>query len=317
MRAPSLSFVIPAYNEEKSVTPLYHEIKQVVADLIKQKKVSDFEVIFINDGSRDRTQKVLEKLKKAEGKRLKIIEFRRNFAKAEAYKAGFELVSNDLIFTMDADLQDNPKNIPDFLNRIGQGYDLVVGWKFNRRDPIHKTLPSKLFNFIMQKQTGLGLHDFDNGYRCMKKEILPHLGGLYEGLYRYIPVYANAKGYRIAEVKVNHRARKFGASKYGFSRLFKGAFDLITIKFLFVYLKRPLHFFGGFGTLFFSTGLLISVYLTMLKFFFNQLIGNRPLLAFGVLLMTIGVQFVLFGLLGEMIANISRKEKRYSIRKTL
>jgi len=311
----NISVVIPVYNEEGNVKELFYELKDVFSKLVLSKKISNYEIIFINDGSKDNTQNVLESIKKQERK-LKVIELRTNFGKAEAYKAGFSICSGDLIFTMDGDLQDNPQNIPDFLEKINKGYDVVIGWKYDRKDPYHKKIPSKIFNFILRKYTKLSLHDFDNGYRCIRKSVLPYLE-LYEGLYRYIPIFAHSKGFKITEVKVNHRKRKSGKSKYGFSRLFKGFFDLITIRFLFSYNKRPLHFFGGIGTLFFSLGFIFSLYLSYLRLFLNKTIGNRPLLTFSVLLMILGLQLILFGLLGEMIAHISRKEKTYSIRKIL
>ncbi len=312
MKKFRLSFIIPVYNEEGSVKFLYEEIKQVAKFLKKQRKVSTYEVIFINDGSRDRTQYILESLKQTEKDKLKIIQFRRNFGKAEAYNAGFELCSGDLIFTMDGDLQDNPQEIPRFIEKIERGYDIIIGWKYRRRDSISKKLASKLFNAIMRSSTRLRLHDFDNGYRCMKKEILPHLH-LYEGLYRYIPVFASSRGFKVGEIKVRHRPRRFGKSKYGISRLYRGFFDLITIKFLFFYLKRPLHFFGGIGIFLFSLGILLGLYL--LSLILRQINWQRPFLTISILLIIMGIQFILFGLIGEMITNISRKEKNYAIRK--
>lgn len=309
-----ISFVIPVYNEEQSVSPLYNEIEEATIDLIREKKISDYEIIFVNDGSTDKTQENLESLKSKAGKRLKVIEFRKNFGKAEAYKAGFKLCSGDLVLTMDGDLQDNPQNLPNFIDKINQGYDIVIGWKHKRKDLASRKILSKIFNTLLRHSTKLSLHDFDNGYRCMKKEILPHLD-LYEGLYRYIPVFAGSKGFKVGEVKVDHRERKFGKSKYGFSRIFRGFFDLINIKFLFDYSKRPLHFFGGVGSFFFAVGFFIAIYLSCLRIFLNETIGNRPLLTLSMLLMIIGIQFLLFGLLGEMIANISKKEENYSIKK--
>ncbi len=318
MKKPFISVVIPVYNEERSVGPLYKEIKEVSNKLIKANRISGFEVIFVNDGSTDKTQEALEKMKKEESEKslLRIIEFRRNFGKAEAYKAGFKLAKGDFVFTMDGDLQDNPQNIPDFIAKIYEGHDVVIGWKYERKDPISKTLPSKLFNAVLRKATGLRLHDFDNGYRCMKRDVLQYLE-FYEGLFRHIPVLANSKGFKVAEVKVNHRKRKFGKSKFGFSRLFKGFFDFITIQFLLSYLKRPLHFFGGVGSILSLIGIIIALYLTYLKLFVREMIGGRPLLIFSVLMIIVGFQFVFFGLIGEMIANMSRKEKNYVIKRVI
>jgi glycosyltransferase involved in cell wall biosynthesis len=311
-----LSVVIPVYNEEDNVIPLFKEVDANASKLVRQKKISGFEVIYISDGSKDKTNKNLELLKKQFKSKVKIILFRRRFGKAEAYKAGFSACKGDLIFTMDGDLQDNPNDMRSFVDKIEQGYDLVVGWKYFRKDPITKRLPSKLFNAILRSFTGLKLHDMDCGYRLMTREVLKHLD-FYEGLYRYIPVFASSKGFKITEVKVHHRKRKYGKSKYGFSRLFKGFFDLITVRFLFSYQKRPLHFFGGLGALFFTIGFLIGLYLTYVKLVLGELIGNRPLLTLGVFLMIIGVQLVIFGLLGEMIAYIFKKEKNYVIKKSL
>jgi len=314
MKKPTISFIIPIYNEQNNIKLLYYEIKKVMIYLKKKKKFSNYEVIFIDDGSRDNTPAILKSIKKTEGKRLRVVAFRKNFGKAEAYKAGFEICSGDLVFTMDGDLQDNPNDIPAFLEKINQGYDIVIGWKYKRRDPMTKRFLSKIFNNLLRSLTKLKLHDFDNGFRCMKKEILPHLD-LYEGLYRYIPLLANSKGFHVGEVKVHHRERKYGQSKYGASRISGGFFDLITIKFLFFYLKRPLHFFGGIGFVIFLIGFLgvCSLIYSILR----NITWETPLLTLSVLLIIIGIQFILFGLIGEMIANISKKEKNYVIRKII
>ena len=305
------SIIIPVRNEAENVDILLAQIKQTLAN-----NTAEYEVIFVNDGSTDGTQSALEEIQKNNPELIKIIEFRKNFGKADAYQAGFELCSGDLIFTMDGDLQDDPNDMPKFLEQIDNGYDVVVGWKFERYDSKSKILQSRLFNFILRHLVKIPLHDFDNGYRCMKREVLNHLH-LYEGMYRYIPVFADAKGFKITEVKVNHRPRKFGKSKYGFSRLGKGFFDLIALGFISIYFKKPLHFFGGIGGALFLIGFSAAFYLSYLKIFLGEPIGNRPLLLFSALLMIIGIQLIFFGLIGEMIANISKKEKNYSIKKIL
>lgn len=305
-----ISFIIPVLNEENSVEQLSREIKENIVSF-----GSEYEIIFINDGSTDNTGGVLRRLYEAD-RNIKVINFRKNFGKADAYQAGFEMCTGDIVFTLDGDLQDNPRDIKKFLHKLNEGYDLVIGWKKDRKDSKSKIIQSRLFNFILKKITKLELHDFDNGYRCMKKEILPHLE-LYEGLYRYIPVFAAKLGFRISEVEVNHRERKYGKSKYGPSRVFKGFFDLITLAFISIYLKKPLHFFGGIGSVLFLIGLSIAAYLTGLKFFTGASIGTRPLLTFATLSMIVGIQLTLFGLLGEMIAQSSKKEKRYSIKNIL
>lgn len=306
-----ISIIIPVYNEAESVGILFAQIKQTLLNY-----TSGYEVIFVNDGSTDNTQSALEEIQKNNSELIKIIEFRKNFGKADAYQAGFELCSGDLIFTIDGDLQDDPADMPRFLDQINNGFDVVVGWKFERHDSKSKIIQSRLFNYILRHLVKIPLHDFDNGYRCMKREVLDHLH-LYEGMYRYIPVFAGAKGFKITEVKINHRQRKFGKSKYGFSRIFKGFFDLITLGFLSLYFKKPLHFFGGIGSALFLIGFGAAFYLSYLKIFLGATIGNRPLLLFGALFMIIGIQLILFGLIGEMITNISKKEKNYSIKKIL
>lgn len=308
---PKISVIIPVYNEAESVGILTEQIKKALIN-----HNSAYEVIFVNDGSTDQTQQVLEEIQKNNPAMVKVIEFRKNFGKADAYQAGFELCSGDLILTLDGDLQDDPADIPKFLEQIDNGYDMVVGWKFERYDAKSKIVQSLLFNYILRRMIKIPLHDFDNGYRCLKREILNHLY-LYEGMYRYIPVFAGGKGFKITEVKVNHRPRKFGQSKYGFSRVGKGFFDLITLGFISIYFKKPLHFFGGIGGAMFLIGFGAAFYLSYLKIFLRAPIGNRPLLLFGILFMIIGIQLVLFGLIGEMIANISKKEKNYSIKKIL
>ncbi|MDP2684409.1 MAG: glycosyltransferase family 2 protein [bacterium] len=311
MTDQKLSFVIPVHNECESVKILLGEIKNVMQNIN-----TNYEVIFVNDGSTDKTQERLNQLHLDNPNILKVIEFRKNFGKSDAYKAGFNLCTGDLIFTMDGDLQDDPIDIKKFLNKIEEGFDIVIGWKHQRQDSNSKIVQSRLFNYIVRKMIKIQLHDFDNGYRCMKKEIIQYLD-LYEGLYRYIPVFASSKGFRLSEVQVNHRKRKFGKSKFGYSRLSKGFFDLITLGFISVYIKRPLHFFGGIGSLFFLLGFGLASYLTYIKFVFSQSIGSRPLLTLSVLFIIIGIQLILFGLLGEMIANTSKKENGFTIKKIL
>ena len=301
---PYLSIVIPLYNEEKNIRLLYSILKKVL-----NKVGRSYEMIFIDDGSLDNSLNELMKLKNID-RNIKIIEFQRNFGKAAGLNAGFKEAEGDIIITMDADLQDRPEEIPKLIAKINQGYDLVSGWKFKRYDSIGKKLPSKIMNLLARILSGANVHDFNCGLKAYKREVVKNIN-IYGELHRYIPALAHWKGYKIGEVKVAHKKRKYGKSKYGLFRL-KGVFDLITIKFLNTYGKKPLHFFGVLGVLSSFFGFIIG-----LKLAFDWLrsipIGNRPLLFLAVLMMVIGVQFVSLGLLGEMVS--SSKEEEYIIKK--
>lgn len=301
-----LSIVVPAYNEEKNVPLLYEKLKKVL-DSIKK----DYEIIFVDDGSKDNTASEIIKLNKKD-KKVKLIQFQRNFGKAAALSAGFSEASGDIVFTMDADLQDDPEEIPKFIQKINQGYDMVSGWKFHRKDPITKTLPSKFFNWLTSITTGVKVHDSNCGFKAYRNEVIKNID-IYGELHRYIPSIAYWKGYKVGEVKVVHHARKFGKSKYGVERLMKGFFDLITVKFLTKYAKRPLHLFGLIGFLCFLLGFIGGIYLVV-DWSKGIPIGNRPLLMLTVLLIVTGIQLISIGLLGEMITSSSKKE-HYVIKK--
>jgi len=308
-----LSIIIPAYNEEDNVTLLYQELKKVL-----DKQNTSYEMIFVDDGSTDQTFSRLQKLHHLDRK-IKVIRFRRNFQKAAALMAGFTLASGNFILTMDADLQDEPKEIPRFLETIKQNphLDLVVGWKYKRHDPWHKKIPSRIFNSLVRKLTGIRIHDSDCNFRLMRREVIESID-LYGGLYRYIPSLAHSKGFRVGEIKVTHNPRKFGKSKFGAGRLIKGALDLLTIKFLIDYKKSPLYLFGTIGVVTFGLGFLSGLYLLLLKIITGAAIGQRPLLLLSVLLLIMGIQFLSFGLVAEMIqAGEKRKTPPYQIRTIL
>lgn len=306
-----LSIVVPAYNEEDNVVLLYDQLKDVLRRLKKS-----YEVIFIDDGSKDNTFKKL-KLLHEKDKRIKVIRFRKNFGKAAALSAGFSKSRGEIIITMDADLQDDPKEIPRFLDSINKGYDLVVGWKQKRKDPITKKIASKVFNLFIRTMNKIRIHDSDCNFRAIKKFIVKDIS-IYSGLYRYIPLIAYNQGAKVGEIKVVHHPRKHGKSKYGFERLLNGSLDLLTIKFLLSFNKRPLHLFGGVGLLFFLLGFIIGAYLIYVKYFFNELIGNRPLLILSLLLIVLGIQFISTGLIGEMITSTTHEpEKQYAIMEEL
>lgn len=303
MKRVFVSYVIPVKDEEESLEELYSRIRSVSENLS-----IPFEIIFIDDGSSDKSFFVLKSISEKDN-RVKIIRFRRNFGKASALSAGFEKAKGDIVITLDADLQDDPKEIPKFIKLIEEGYDVVSGWKKERKDPISKRLPSKIFNKLTSFLTGVDIHDFNCGFKAYRREVVENLE-IYGELYRYIPALAQAKGFKVGEVIVEHHPRRYGKSKYGWERIIKGFLDLFTVVFITRFLKRPMHFFGGTGLFFFVFGFIINLGLTIYKFTTGALIGNRPLLLFGVLLMILGVQFLSIGLLGEMINNVTHGRKK-------
>jgi glycosyltransferase involved in cell wall biosynthesis len=304
----SLSVVIPVFNEVESVPLLYDEIVATAESLSLP-----WELIFIDDGSTDGTTRVLHEVYERDP-RVQIIEFRRNFGKSAALAAGFEAADGDAIITMDGDLQDLPAEIPRLIEQLNQGADLVSGWKFPRHDPLNKRLPSSIFNAVVRSLSGVKLHDFNCGLKAYRREVIKEIR-IYGELHRYIPVLAHFRGFRVVEIQVGHRARKYGRSKFGNGRFARGFFDLLTVLFLAQYTRRPLHFFGWFGVGSLMLGFLINAYLAII-WLLGHAIGTRPLLTLGVLLMIIGAQFVVFGLLAEMIAS-TKTERDYSVRRTL
>lgn len=304
-----LSIVIPLYNEEESLSKL---TEQIVAAL-KQANLT-YEICFIDDGSTDDSLKKLKKLRETFNE-IKIIAFRKNYGKSAALSEGFKLASGDIIITMDADLQDDPAEIPGLIDKINSGFDLVSGWKKKRHDPLSKTLPSKLFNFITARLTGIKIHDFNCGLKAYRKEVLQEIP-VYGSLHRYLPVLAHWKGFAVGEIVVHHHPRKFGITKYGWRRFFDGFFDLFTVLFLTRYRQKPLHLFGLLGLTCLFAGFVISLYLTIL-WFQGYGIGSRPLLFLGILLIIVGMQSFSIGLIGEMITNLKGEEGSYSIKEKL
>ncbi|MDD3535512.1 MAG: glycosyltransferase family 2 protein [Candidatus Cloacimonetes bacterium] len=289
-----LSFVIPALNEADSLKQLYTEIKTNTAGY-------SCEIIFIDDGSTDGSFELLKDLALADNE-LKIIRFRRNFGKAAALQKGFSIARGEIVFTMDADLQDDPKEIPLFLEKLEEGYDMVSGWKKKRLDPLHKRLPSKLFNSVTAQTFGLKLKDYNCGFKAYRREVVKELS-LYGEMHRYIPALAHSLGYKVGEIAVHHRARVHGKSKYGIERYLRGFFDLLTVKMVTQYVKSPLYLFGRLGVLSTFLGLVITVYLAALKIFWGMPLSNRPLLFLGMLLILGGLQFISLGLISELIIN--------------
>jgi glycosyltransferase involved in cell wall biosynthesis len=302
-----LSVVVPAKNEEESLPVLVARIVEACAS----SGLALADIVLVDDGSSDATWGVMSKLA-AGNAAIQAIRLRRNFGKATALMVGIAACAGDVVITMDADLQDDPEEIPRFVETLDAGYDLVSGWKKERLDPLSKTLPSRLFNSVTARISGVRLHDFNCGFKAYRREIFDSVD-LYGELHRYVPVLAHALGYRIAEIPVRHHARRFGRSKYGVARFLRGFLDLLTVVMLTRFAYRPGHLFGGLGAIFLVGGGAVLAYLTGLKLFTGASIGGRPLLLFGVMVVIIGLQLVLFGLLAELI--ISRTQRPVESRK--
>jgi len=300
-----LSFVIPVKNEEESIEKLAAEIITEVNKL----RLS-YEIIFVDDGSTDETFNNLKKIKNS-NKSIKTIKLRGNWGKSTALSVGFKKATGSIIFTLDGDLQDNPVEIPKFLEKIQEEkYDLVSGWKKTRHDPsITKVIPSRIINYLTRKITGTPIHDINCGFKAYRKEVVDSLN-LYGELYRFIPVIAHKQNFKVGEIVVRHRARKYGSSKFGWERGVKGFLDLITIIFLTGYLRRPGHFFGGLGLLSFGSGFVIGLYITYLRISTGTIQDRHPLLFFGMLLMIIGVQLISTGLMAEMITYWRQRDSK-------
>jgi len=297
-----ITVIVPLFNEEESLNQLYNEI---VDNL---KKYNNWEIIFVDDGSDDNSKNIIENIINNNTK-VKLLCFYKNFGKADALSEGFKQAQGNIVITMDADLQDDPAEIHRLINKINEGWDVVSGWKKSRNDPKSKTIPSKLFNFITRFLTGVKIHDFNCGLKAYRNNVVKSID-IYGGLHRYIPVIAYQKGFNVTEIEVNHRARKFGHSKYGGYRYFHGFFDLFTVLFTSKYFNRPLHFFGFIGILLLILGIIINIYLTI-GWFNGIWIGNRPIFFLGILLLIIGIQFFSIGLLGELLIKTSgRNEKK-------
>ncbi len=290
-----LSVVIPVYDEEESVAPLYAELAAVLDPLEEP-----WEAVFVDDGSSDGTFAALSRLH-ALHEGVRVVRLRRNFGKAAALAAGFAEASGDVVVTIDGDRQDDPAEIPRLLAKLNEGFDLVSGWKTRRRDPFSRRVPSRVFNAVAGRVSGLRLHDMNCGLKAYRAEVLRGLQ-LYGELHRYIPVLAHYRGFKVAELPVNHRPREHGRSRYGVERYIRGFLDLLTVTFVGRYRHRPLHLFGGFGLLLLLAGLVVLAYLTAIKIA-GHAIGGRPLLILGVLLVVVGMQFLSLGLLTELVTS--------------
>lgn len=303
----SVSIVVPVFDEKGTLKELHERVSAVMGEL-----GHDYEILFLNDGSRDGSGKTLDAIA-ASDRRVGVVHFRRNFGKSAALDALFKRAQGDIIITMDADLQDDPVEIPRLIEALDdQEVDLVSGWKQKRHDPMGKTLPSKLFNFVVRRLTGLQLNDFNCGLKAYRRETVEGLE-MYGELHRYIPVLVDWRGFSVGELAVTHHPRKWGQSKYGVERLAKGFFDLLTVILLTRYRRRPLHLFGWAGLAMFGLGFACLLYLTVL-WFMGEGIGHRPLLTLGILLVLVGFQLISTGLLGEMINSTRSVAPSYIIR---
>ena len=308
--SPEISIVIPLFNEEESLSELQEKITAVLENLKKS-----YEIIFIDDGSTDRSYQVLESLHQKD-RRIRVYQFRKNFGKSAGLACGFQMAQGQYVITMDADLQDDPEEILNLIQKLDEGFDLVSGWKKKRHDPFIKRNTSKIFNKVTGWISGLKIHDFNCGLKAYRNEVVKEMQ-VYGQLHRFIPVLAHWQGFRVGEMVVKHHPRKYGKTKFGLFRFAAGLLDLFTVIFLNKFKKRPLHLFGSIGLITFIAGMIINVYLAIEKIFAKGILSNRPLLFLGILLVIVGIQFVSMGLLGEMITETQKKRTDYLIKKSL
>jgi glycosyltransferase involved in cell wall biosynthesis len=293
---PTISVVAPAFDEERSVALLYEELQAALDPLD-----APWEAIFVDDGSTDGTFAALTRLHDAHDN-VRVVRLRRNFGKSAALAAGFELARGETVVTIDTDLQDDPAEIPKLLAKLEEGFDLVSGWKSRRQDPWTRRVLSRVFNRLASAVSGVTLHDVNCGLKAYRTEVVHDLR-IYGELHRFLPVLAHERGYRVAELPVNHRPRNHGRSRYGLERYLRGFLDLLTVSLVGRYRHRPLHLFGGLGLVLGALGTIVLAYLTVLKAT-GEAIGHRPLLILGVLLVVVGLQLFSLGLLGEMIRSL-------------
>ncbi len=307
-KAPLLSVVIPLYNEEKSIPELGSNL-EVVLERISR---GSYEVIFVDDGSTDNSRNEIRKLNQ-KNPRFHCISFRRNYGKSAALSVGFKAAKGKYVITMDADLQDDPEEIPNLLKKLNEGYDLVSGWKRQRFDPITKVIASRIFNFVTSIVSGIRLHDFNCGLKAYRNAVVKRLD-VYGEMHRYLPVLAYWDGFSVTEIPVKHHPRKFGKTKFGAGRFLKGFLDLLTVIVVTRFMQRPLHFFGGIGTLMLLLGFFINLYLIIEWLMGKTYLSNRPLLLFGILLIIFGAQIISIGLLGEMNVKTISERIKYNIK---
>ena len=303
----SLSVILPVFNEVANIEAVYSELALAIEQIPGNKQI-----IFVDDGSSDGTSDLLTKIAERDYQ-VVVITFRRNFGQTAAMAAGFDYSKGDVVVTMDADLQNDPNDIPSLIEKMEEGYDLVAGWRFDRKDGfVLRRLPSMLANRLISWTTDVKLHDYGCTLKAFRKEVIKSID-LYGEMHRFIPAIASWMGIRLTELKVNHRPRIAGSSKYGISRTVRVVLDLITVKYLLSYSSRPLQLFGLLGLLSGGAGVLITSYLVFIKLFLDQAIGGRPMLIFGIFLMFMGLQFITVGLLGEMQTRIYHETQRKAV----
>jgi len=309
-----LSIVIPVYNEEENLPILYEKLKKVLNNLGKE-----YEIILVNDGSTDKSWEIIKELSEKDSHVIGV-NFRRNYGQTAAMSAGFDVAQGEIIITMDADLQNDPEDIPKLLEKVNEGYDIVSGWRKNRKDAfISRTLPSRIANWLISKVTGVHLHDYGCSLKAYKSDIAKKLD-YYGEMHRFLPALAKPYGAKVIEIPVKHHPRLYGKSKYGISRTFKVILDLFLVKFLLDYRTKPLRVFGGTGLALFLAGFFTLLYLTGIKIFLGEDIGNRPLLIFGTLLVLSGIQLISTGIVAELITRTyyeSQEKRPYFIKEIL
>ena len=301
-----ISIIVPLFDEEDSLRPLVNEINKALLN-----KGIQYEILFIDDGSKDNSLKIIKELN-TQNKKYRYFSFQKNYGKSAALQIGFSNATGDAIITMDADLQDDPAEIINLLKKLDEGYDLVSGWKKKRQDPLIKKISSRFFNYITRIMTGIKIHDFNCGLKVYRKDVVKNIK-VYGELHRYVPVLAKWQGYKISEIVVKHHPRRYGKTKFGISRFFKGFIDLITVLFATRYIKRPMHFFGFLGAFAFLIGLVVNGYLTY-QWIIGIPLSNIPMLFLGMLLIIVGVQLFSIGLLGEILVHNTMDEKEYLIK---
>jgi glycosyltransferase involved in cell wall biosynthesis len=297
-----LSIIIPVKDEEKSLEPLHNEI----LESLKKLELDDYEILFIDDGSKDESWNVIDKISKINSK-VKGYKLIKNYGKSIALDFSFRKAKGDFLITMDADLQDDPEEIGNLLNQLNKS-DCVIGWKKIRHDPLVKTIPSKIFNFVCRKIFKLDIHDINCGLKGFKKKVYEKLV-IYGELHRFIPIIVNDNGFSVSEIIVNHRQRKFGKSKFGVERIMRGLIDFLTISFTRKFHQRPNHFFGTIGLFLITIGGLMNLYLIFLWLFNLGPIGGRPLLFFSILMIIVGIQILSIGIIAEMILKVNQEKK--------
>jgi dolichol-phosphate mannosyltransferase len=313
----AVSVIVPFFNERESLPELRRRLLAVLDDPEFRRGIGTdggIEVIMVDDGSTDGSTALVREMA-AERPDIRLISFRRNFGKTAALSAGFLAASGEVVVTMDADLQDDPAEILPLIRKLHEGFDLVSGWKRERRDPVSKTLPSKFFNRTTRLFSGIPLHDFNCGLKAYRRELSSSLQ-LHGEMHRYIPVIAHWSGFRVAELPVRHHPRKYGRSKFGTARFFAGLFDFLAVMFITRYLRRPMHFFGMMGLGSFATGLAVSLWVTLDKLLNQRPVSNRPILFLGILLIILGVQLFSTGLLGEMLSAGTTRSGGFAVRDT-